>query len=235
MASVRDVVTDALREIGVLAAGEVATADDALGGLEALNRLTDQWAAERLNIYTITRTAFAVAANTRDYNVGLGATVNVARPIYIDRVAYSSSAVSPAMELPLVPLGSAQWAALAQKTLTGEYPTHYHWEPTYPAGTLSLWPVPTSALLTAYLYAPQQVAEFASLDTAIALPPGYRRMIVKNLALELAPSYEKTPGPDLRQQAANATGVVKRANRPELLLEFEYGGSGCGAFDIRTG
>lgn len=231
---VRDIVTDALVSIGVLAAGEVPTADEATDSFRALNQLLDQWAAERLMVYALTRTTWTIASGTQSYDVGTGQTVNVARPTSIDRVAYTDSAVSPVAETPLDKLTWDAWAAISQKSLTSDAPTAFWFSPVFPYGSIKLWPVPTSSTLTGVLYAPQQVSEFASLDTAISLPPGYRRMLVKNLAVELCPSYERSASRELVEQAADAVRVVKRSNAPRLDLSFEFTNCGAG-FDIQTG
>lgn len=237
MADVRNIVADALRELGVLAAGEVATADDALSGLAALNRLVDQWAAERLMIYQQTRTVGTVTSGTQTYTVGTGGVVNVARPVYLDWVRFQDTSESPTQEYPLTELTDDAWAQVAQKTLTATLPIYYYYNPTFATGTISLWPVPTSTTLQLVVYAPQQVAEFAGLNTAISLPPGYRRMLVKNLALEMAPSYERPAQPELIQQAIESKTVVKRANTRIRDLSFDPGVlmNNGRYFDINTG
>jgi len=236
MAEVRDIVTAALRELGVLASGEVATADEANSGLEELNRLVDQWAGERLLIYRVTRTTWTLVSATQVYTVGTGGTVNVVRPVYLDHVNFIDTSTSPDTEYKLTPLTDDAWAAIAQKALTGTLPTNWHYNPTFPTGTLSLWPVPTSSTLQGALYAPQQVSEFASLDEVISLPPGYRRMLVKNLARDLAPSYDRPVHPELKEEAIESKATVKRNNRRLSDLSFDaavLGGSGF--FDIYTG
>jgi hypothetical protein len=88
------------------------------------------------------------------------------------------------------------------------------------------------------LYAPAAVSEFAGLSTAISLPPGYRRMLVKNLAVDLAPSYEKEVSSALYEAAVEAKAVVKRANRRLVDMCFDPGalvqGGGGLTYDIYT-
>jgi hypothetical protein len=235
MAEVRDIVTAALRELGVLAAGEVATADEANSGLEELNRLVDQWAGERLLIYRVTRTTWTISA-TQNYTVGAGGTVNVVRPVYLDHVNLIDTSTDPDQETPLTPLTDDGWAAITQKASTSTQPTNWYYNPTFPLGTLSLWPVPSSATLQGALYAPQQTSEFASLEEVISLPPGYRRMLVKNLARDLAPSYDRPVHPELKEEAIESKATVKRNNYRPSDLSFDaavLGGSGN--FDINTG
>lgn len=235
MAEVRDIVTAALRELGVLAAGEVATADEANSGLEELNRLVDQWAGERLLIYRITRTTWTLISGTQVYTVGTGGTVNVVRPVYLDHVSFIDTSTNPDTEYPLTPLTDNAWAALAQKALTSTLPSNWFYNPTFPLGTLSLWPAPTSATLQGALYAPQQVAEFAGLDEVISLPPGYRRMLVKNLARDLAPSYDRPVHPELKEEAIESKATVKRNNYRLSDLSFDPAVTGGGVYNIVTG
>jgi hypothetical protein len=237
MAVVLDIITDALSDLGVLAAGESATAADADAGLRALNRLVDQWAAERLAIYSVVRTTWTIAASTQTYLVGTGQAVSVARPVFLDQVRFQDTSTSPATEYPLDMLTDDAWANVTQKTITNPMPTSWHYKASYPYGTLTLWPVPTLATLQGVLYAPQAVAEFSGLSTAIALPPGYRRMLVKNLALDLAPSYGRQVNQALAFAAQDSLATVKRANR--TLREMSFGADvlspGRSSYDINTG
>lgn len=237
MADVRDIVADALREIGVLAAGEVASAEDSLSGLSALNRLIDQWASERLMIYRVQRTTFAITSGTGSYDIGAGQTINRSRPVYVDSVhTFDTSAASPT-ENPLVGLTDSAYALLPDKTQTATEPMYYYYDPVYPYSAVKLWPVPTGTTLTGVLYAPIQVAEFTSLDTAISLPPGYRRMLVKNLALEMAPSYTRPVTPVLAEQAIDSKAAVKRMNHRMADLSVDAGAlvQGGPVYDIRFG
>jgi len=211
MATALDIVTDSLRELGVLSAGEVASADEALSGLAALNRLADSWAAERLMMYSISRTTYSLVSGTQLYTVGTGGNFNVARPVFVDHINIYDSAVTPNAEVPLEAFTDDSWAELDIKATPGT-PTAYYYNPTYSTGSLSLWPVPNTAGLVGVLYAPLQVSEFAALTTAVSLPPGYRRMLVKNLAVEMAPSYEKPSSQELYTQAVQSKSVVKNGN-----------------------
>jgi len=234
MAEVRDIVTAALRELGVKAAGEVVTADEADSGLEELNRLVDQWAGERLLIYRVTRTTWTISA-TQNYTVGAGGTVNVVRPVYLDHVNLIDTSTDPDQETPLTPLTDDGWAAITQKAATSTQPTNWYYNPTFPLGTLSLWPIPSSATLQGALYAPQQTSEFASLDEVISLPPGYRRMLVKNLARDLAPSYGRPVHPELKEEAIESKATVKRNNYRPSDLSFDAAVlGGNGGYDIMT-
>lgn len=242
MATFRDLANDALLDLGVLAAGEVGSNDDLTNALRAMNRLIDQWAAERLTIYTVTATQCTLVDGTQTYTVGAGGDFNVPRPTYIDHVTfkYTPAGGTFPIELPLSKFTDDEWAAQTIKTLTSTLPRGVYYNPTYPLGTIKFWPIPTSppATLYATLYAPEQVGEFTDLNTVVSLPPGYRRFIVKNLAVELAPSYQRNVAPEIMMAASESKQAVKVSNvhMRELVLDTSaFGKAAVKPYYIRTG
>lgn len=240
MATVLDYVTDSLLEIGVLAAGEVASAQDGAFALRTLNRLINAWKAERVMIYQTTRTTWTISANDGSYTVGVGGNINVLRPVHIDAVTILDTSLTPDAEsAPLRLMTDADWAAVSVKVETDTQPTAAWYNPTFSSGfgTLELWPVPTSTTLTGVLYAPEAVAEFSALSSTVSVPPPYERALIKNLALELAPSYRAQVTPELQRQANDSLAVLMRANRRLREMEFDPG-AGCGSgstYDITQG
>lgn len=239
-ATALDLISASLTELNVLAAGEVATSADALLGLAALNRLIDQWQAENLMLFAETRTTWTIVSGTQDYTVGTGGTVNVARPVFIDHVNFQDTSTDPDTEHPTSSLTDDAWAAIPQKALTSPMPSCSYFNDAFPLATLSFWPVPTSTTLQGVLYAKTALSELSALTTSILLPPGGQRMIVKNLAAELAPSYSRQPDQLMMMQAADAKRVFKVANKRLMDLSFDLGAMVQGSngrfqYDIRTG
>jgi hypothetical protein len=232
MATLRDLATDALLDLGVLSAGEVGDAGDYASALRAINRLLDQWAGERLQIYTITATTWSIVGSTQSYDIGAGQAINRARPMFVDHVSYRDSSGN---EFPLSRFTEDGWAAVTAKTTTSTVPDSYYYNPTYPYSRVTLYPVPTTSV-TGVLYAPTAVAEFSSINDAILLPPGYRRMLVKNLAVELAPSYQRQIHPEISAAASQSKTIVKRNNwRPsEMSFDALALVGGGGGYDIET-
>jgi len=218
--TVNDIVTKALQRLGVLAEGEVPSYDMSNDGLIALNSLMDQWAAERLQIFTVTRTTWTISGSI-PYTVGTGGTINIARPVYIDHVNFIDTVPNPDIEYSMQPLTDDAFAAVTIKGLASTLPVYWYYNPTYPLGTLTLYPIPTQSGLQGVIYAPTAVTEFAALTTTVSLPPGYRRMLINNLAIELSSDYEKPVPPGVARAAADSLATVKRANIHPLDLSFE--------------
>ena len=226
MATIGDLITEALQELGVVEAGGTPTGNDSTLGLRKINDLVDQWAAERLLIYTVGSTSFAIAASDATYTVGSGGNINTAWPVEIDHVTYKDTSLSTPVEVELTKLTPDAWAKMPIKGLTSAYPQAFYFDRAFTSslGTLNLWPVPTSSTLTGYLYAPTPVSEFSALTTSVTLPPGYRRLIVKSLVCELAPAFGRSGAVQLSQQQADeAKRVVKAANTPLLDLSIDSG------------
>lgn len=243
MATWRELFTDALLDLGVLAPGEVPTADDLNNCLRAQNRVIDQWAAERLAIYQQLRTTWSIVSGTATYTVGTGGTINVVRPVYVEHVRFQDTSMTPNVEYPgLRMLTDDEWSEIRIKDLTSTLPQAAYYNPTYSTarGTLTLWPVPTSSTLQGVMYsAGPAITEVTDLSSSVSLPPGYRRLIVKGCAVEVAPSYQRQVQPEIKEAYLDALNTVKRANVRMNEMGFPPGalpqGSGGGYYYIRSG
>jgi hypothetical protein len=158
--------------------------------------------------------------------------------VYIEDVNYVDNSVSPALEIDLgMLLTEQEYQAIPVKSLTGSRPAAAYWNPTFPLGTLIPWPIPTDANLLWAIYYAEAVEEFATINDLVALPPGYRRMLTTNLAVELLDDYSRQAPPLLVRAAADSKAVVKRSNERLRLLQFSpeaLPGASWG-FSIRTG
>lgn len=65
-----DIVNRALKHMGVLAAGESATAEDAADGLESLNVMVKQWQAEGINLWKQEELILWLVKGTTKYTIG---------------------------------------------------------------------------------------------------------------------------------------------------------------------
>lgn len=212
MATVADIATAALKLIGVTAQSETPSSGDQETCLSALNQLMDQWQAERLAIYKITRTTATIVSGQQDYTVGSGGDVNIARPVFPQHINFQDTSMDPVLEMQLTPLTDDAWSRVGLKGLESNYPQGAYYNPTFPTATISLWPIPTSSTIELVVYMPTAVPTFSALTDTVSLPPGYQRFITTNLAMEVAPQFGAVASPYLIQQAMESKATVKRAN-----------------------
>ena len=217
-----DAIVEALTDLEVYDPGEGLDAGDQLKGLNKFNAWVDQLGTERLAMAAVTRTTPTITA---------GLLTVTGTPSLLQQVGYLDSA---GLEILLGALTDDEYAAIPDKTLTGN-PTSYHYNRVTAA--LTLWPVST---VTSVLYVPTPITEVADVNVQLVLPKGYRRFVVTNLALELAPAFGATPSAQLLEAARDSRLSAGMANPspPTPICTWDAGmpgGSPRGGFDYRRG
>jgi hypothetical protein len=237
--TVRDVATRALRLLGVLGPSEVPDAGQSAIALETLNDWLDQGKADRPRIYTVARDTSTLTPSQASFTVGTGGNIAIARPVFLDRVAYVDNSVSPALEIPLGRLlTDVEYQAIPNKALTSTRPQAAYYRPDFPLGVLIPWPISTGASLLWAIYHPVAVDEFATINDTVTLPPGYRLMLITKLAIMMSPIFSRQVTRELARMAYDAEAIVARANEREQSTMFPAEalfGSGGGHFNILTG
>ena len=79
------------------------------------------------------------------------------------------------------------------------------------------------------------VIAFATYATDVVMPPGYEQALIKNLAVDVAPSFDVTPSPLTIKSAQNSLKIIERTNRviPTMSIDsalFGYRGGSLPAF-----
>lgn len=209
----RDLITDALEEIGAIAPGESIPDADAMAGLSRLNGMLDAWQSERLTIYNLDRKQFTFTANVASYTMGpTGVFVTATRPTFIDRAAVLFGSGVNVAEIPIEVLTDDKWADIRIKTVTSTLPTRVYYNATVPNGTLYYWPVPTDPLVFPILYLPSPLTTVATLSTALVLAPAYEEALRYNLALKLCLPFGRSVDQLLMKMATDGKALIKRAN-----------------------
>ncbi len=219
MATAQTIIDRALRLIGAIASGESPTTAESNDGLTALNAMVASWQTEKLNVYSFVDTAFTLVATDASYTVGpAGNFALTPRPPKIENVYVRASDIDYPVEL----IDKDKWISIPDKTSDSDIPIYAYYEPTLPTGTLQLWPVPNTAY-SLHIVTWTSLAELASLATTITLPQGYERALAYNLAIEVAPEYEKQPAPSVVSIAMESKAAIKRVNNRPMLMNSELG------------
>lgn len=229
----RELITGALRLIGAIASGETASADEATDALSALNGMLDSWSLEKLILYARTEEVFTLVGAQQTYTIGSTGDFNTTRPLSIEEARIRVSNVDYPVEI----IGLEKWSAIANKTLTSTYPIMLYPEFTNPLATLKFWPIPDAAN-SVVLWSWKTLTQIATLNTTIALPPGYERALRYNLAIELAPEYGKSVSAEVASSALESKSNIKRINfKPAMLFVDSalLGGRNGKGFNIYTG
>jgi hypothetical protein len=217
-----DLLRSSFRLIGVLHEGQGPNQDDITDSLTVFNSMIDSWQTDRLNIFTIERDTYNLVANQQTYQIGPGAPdFNAPRPVRIDRAAVlytPNGQYNP--ELPLGMLTVREWEDLRIKNITSPIPTCMYNDNAYPFANLNFWPIPTITL-PLILYVWQMITgnfQASGLQTALSFPPGYEDALRYNLAVRLAPEWDRELREDVLNLARESKMYIQSLNAPAPVM-----------------
>ena len=227
MATAGEQINRSLRLIGVLAEGEVPSADTANDALVALNQMIDSWSTERLAVYSTQTQIFTWPANEVKRTLGPSGDFVGVRPILVDDSTYYVAPNGVSYQINI--LNEMQYNSIAVKTITASYPQQLYVNMTYPDIEMYVYPVPSQPLEW-HIVSVRELSQPATLTTELHFPPGYMRAFAYNLACELAPEFGVEPSPQVQRIAMTSKRNLKRINNPgdvmALPLALTYGRMG---------
>ena len=218
MATVGDVVDGALRLIQVAAEDVTVTASETADAISALNMMLESWSLAPNNIYQVTREQFTLST-TNPVTMGSGGTLNTTRPIRIVDAYFSATGTD--VDFPIQIVGEDDYAAVRLKTLQTAYPQYLYCDYAYPLASLYFYPVSTGGTLT--LWSEKPLPTYTATSDTITLPPGYVRAMKYNLAVEIAPEYQVSAGPDVQKIAVESLAAIKVKNTRTPTMQVDLG------------
>jgi hypothetical protein len=219
------IITDAMLDIGVLAADEVPTAGQANQALRRLNNMIDSWNTENLAVYGAVEHILPLVAGQQKYTIGPGGDLDIPRPndITTSMARQMSLPVNQRIDYPLYILNDQEWQSIPQKGLQSAWPNMaVYYNMTYPLIEAHVYPSPTTGEFSLVLWNIGILANL-ELNTVINLAPGYKRAMTANLCLEIAASYGVEVPPSVQQIAVSSKADIKTQNLQinEMSLDSE--------------
>lgn len=206
------IITPALQALGQVAAGASPSTEEQADCLIALNAMVMGLNNEGLMAYTNEEQTLTTAASDASYTIGASGDVNTTRPV--DVLAAWAVDASDISRPPMRIINDDEYAGIADKTTEGDYPTRLLYRPSVGAslhGTIIVWPVP-NATRTVKLLLRVPLTEFAAVSTTLVLAPGWEEMFMANFCVRIAPIFERSAPPDIKELARTSKGNIKRAN-----------------------
>lgn len=201
-----NIIRRSMRLIMAIGTGEPMTADEATDGLDALNAMLDSWWNERLAVFSIEEQSFPFTVGVQSYTIGPTGNFVTSRPLKIETAYVRLQSV----DYPMTVVDYNRWASIMYKPQQG-IPEYLYYEPTMADGEIHVWPIPSQAM-TLFIGTRRQIQNFAGLSTQINMPPGYVDALCFNLAVRLAPEYERPVPPDVAAMATSTLANIKRLN-----------------------
>ena len=233
--TVGDIITSALSKVLVNNAQDTLSSADTQLAFDALGVLIDALGIERLACYALTTTVHPLTGGTGSYTIGTGGDFNVDRPARIENAFIRLSSGSNNVDYPVEIIPQAQWDTIRVKDIAG-IPRKLFYDTQYPLGTIWLYPEPLLSDYTLYLNSYLPIANYATTTDAIDLPPGYARMLIHNLAVEVAPDFGVNPDPMVLKIANESKRLLKRINTPDPVMTVDAAiATRSGTWNIVTG
>ena len=234
MPAVSTMILNSLVMTGEKAIGDTINTDEQRYYLSRLNSMVDSWSNERLMIFAISQTSFALTTGTGTYTIGSGATFDMTRPTQLVDPCFIRDSDNQDTELEII--NSMSYGRIIDKTADGSYPVYINLDDTFSAtstANIRLWPEP-SANLTLFINTLQPLTNFSTISQNLIMPPGYQDAIETNFAVRSAPGFITVP-PELKEQAVAAKKAIKSTNLPGPILRLDYGVTGGPRSNIFTG
>jgi len=201
--------------------------------LGKLNAMIESWSLDRKMCYQVLQESFALTVSVGTYTIGSGASFSTARPSQILKafVRDSSSADS---EVNIVSYDV--YDSIVVKNVGPSYPKFLYYDQGFNASgyaTINLSPSPLAGL-TLYIDSAKQLQSFASVSTALLMPPGYQRAIESNFTIETAPGLKSVP-PEILKIARESKALIMGLNLPESISQLDNAIVGVGSGSILSG
>lgn len=224
MASVLELITDSMRDIGALAIEETPTNAEAQLCFRKLNSMIETWTTESLLVYNIAPQTFAYVGGQQSYTMGTGGDFNATRPVTITQAKNRTNAgtVSEVDYDIYVTDNAQEYADIVTKRIQTVLPTVLYYNNDYPLQRLYFWPAPSNTTYAPVIWSWGLISSFATIGDSISLPPGYYRALQTNLCIEIAPSFGITISAELGVTAVDSKAQLKRINMTVNELQLPY-------------
>jgi len=220
METAGDIINGSLRLLGVLAEGEVPSAETSQDALRAMDQMIDSWNTERLAVFSTQDQVFTWPAGLISRTLGPSGDFVGNRPILLDDSTYfvePGTGVSYGIKI----INQQQYNGIAIKDVTSTFPQVIYVNMNYPDIEMFVYPRPTRDL-TWHFVSVEELTQPATLATNISFPPGYLRAFRYNLACEMAPEFGVEPSSQVRRLAMASKRNLKRINNPGDIMSMPY-------------
>jgi hypothetical protein len=189
------VITGALRKLGVLASGNSPTTEQTNDASEALNALVKAFQADGMPLWAITSHTWTVTSGTSSYVIGIGQTLNTVAPLRVIQAFYI---VEDTAQVPMNVYNRYDFNQLpVNGTQISGVPVNLYYQPTVPAtdysGTIKLWPVPNDSTTQITIHYTRPFQDMDGATDNFDFPSYWIQALISNLAWVMAGEYGVPP------------------------------------------
>jgi len=200
------IITQALRKIQIGVGGETLADEYASAGVDALNTLIRTWAVDGVRLWLNETQTVTLVAGTSQYTLS-------PRTLEVFQAYRRSDGTD---DIPVRIFTREEYSRLPNKTTTGA-PYAVWIDRRIGTSVATVYPVPTSAevasSMTLRLDVKRQIEDVTATTEEIEFPPEWLKALIYNLAVELAPEFNKQPSELVIMQAMESYNLLRGNDR----------------------
>lgn len=180
------VISGALRKLGVLVSGGSPTTNQVTDATQALNALVKAFQADGMPLWAITNYTFTNTLAVDTYTIGVGQTLNTAQPLKVIQAFYTVSGQAP---ISMNVYNRYDYNLLPISTNVTGIPVNLYYQPLRTTGIIKLWPTPIDATTTVTIHYQRPFEDMDNATDDFDFPAYWIQALIYNLAWVLAPEY----------------------------------------------
>ena len=217
MATVLNIITDAMQTCGAIAMNEAPSSSDVQVCLQSLNYMIDLWSAQNILLRASTGVDLTLTANKRVYTIGVGGDFNQAKPLKLD-YGFVTFQTNITQQIAIVSM--QQYQQFEDKNIATGIPQYIAFYPgatqqATQTGEIFIYPIPDSANnYVLHLDMEMILTEFATSNDIITFEPMYLEPLSYSLAVRIWRKFRgSAPIPeDIVALAAHGLRVLENIN-----------------------
>jgi hypothetical protein len=208
MATVDEIITDALELTGMKDPEDALDSTWATVGLRRINSILDKWNVEKTSGYSVNQYEDVLVPTQKLYTIGSGGDFNTDRPVKITYCFVRDfSNVNHKVEI----LDYQTFHKLQYENINSSYPYYMWYNPKFPLGEIEFYPTPSTAY-TVHFDTFFGFDKYASGSDTVSLPDGYERYITYSLAIALCSHRSKKPPMDVYRDFKDIEQSIEAVN-----------------------
>ena len=217
MATVNDIITEALEMTGIKSGIMNLDSNSASAGLKRINGILDKWNINKLISFATSEVSFPLVGNQSLYTIGSGGDIDTTRPVeIIDAYTQDSGKTNYPVEL----IQFDAWNNITQRDVTSDYPSYIWYNPANPLGEINVYAVPTSNY-TMFLTVRTGFPAYTSTADTVVLPTGYQELLVLQVAVEMCSFFGEQIPEYVYKEFKNVESRIK-ALASKVWMETTY-------------
>lgn len=178
--TVREIVTDALLDVGAATLGQAPEADEMALGVRHLSRLMKQWQTEGYPVFVKASQTVTPVADTLSY------TMSPVRPIRI----LNANLKNDGIETPMYEMSRDEYDSLPDKDANGQ-PTNFYYDRQKESALFYIWPVLSAVDDETIEVTYEREIEDLTVDDTIDCPAEWYNAVTLGLAARLCHPFQK--------------------------------------------